>query len=146
MDGNAAMDELNKEGVLKFEVNGTEVELSKDDLLIDIAKKEGFEAAADGDVTVVMDTRLTDELIEEGFVNELISKLQNMRKDSGFEVMDRIRIYVDGNEKITGIIRKNEEAMKQKLLADSFEFGQTNASAKENSINGEKVTLGVEKV
>ncbi|MBR3307214.1 MAG: isoleucine--tRNA ligase [Lachnospiraceae bacterium] len=146
VDGNAAMDTLKSEGALKFEVNGTEVSLAEEDLLIAIAQKEGYEAAADGDVTVVMDCNLTDELIEEGFVNELISKLQNMRKDSGFEVMDRIRVYVDGNDRIAGFFKNNEESMKTKLLADTVEYGKTCAASKENNINGETVMLGVEKV
>ena len=93
-----------------------------------------------------MDTNLSDELIEEGFVNELISKFQNMRKDSGFEVMDRINVYVSGNERIEAIMKKNEEAMATKLLADSVNYDKANASAAEYTINGEKVTLGVEKV
>ena len=146
VDGNAAMDTLKSEGALKFDVNGTEVALSEEDLLISIAQKEGFEASADGDVTVVMDTNLSEELIEEGFVNELISKFQNMRKDSGFEVMDRINVYVSGNERIAAIMKKNEEAMATKLLADSVNYDKANASAAEYTINGEKVTLGVEKV
>ena len=146
VDGNAAMDTLKSEGALKFEVNGTEVSQAEEDLLIAIAQKEGYEAAADGDVTVVMDCNLTDELIEEGFVNELISKLQNMRKDSGFEVMDRIRVYVDGNDRIAGFFKNNEESMKTKLLADTVEYGKTCAASKENNINGETVMLGVEKV
>ncbi len=146
VDGNAAMDTLKSEGALKFDVNGTEVALAEEDLLISIAQKEGFEASADGDVTVVMDTNLSEELIEEGFVNELISKFQNMRKDSGFEVMDRIRVYVSGNERIAAIMKKNEEAMATKLLADSIEYDKANAAAAEYTINGEKVTLGVEKV
>ena len=146
VDGNAAMDTLKSEGALKFDVNGTEVALAEEDLLISIAQKEGFEASADGDVTVVMDTNLSDELIEEGFVNELISKFQNMRKDSGFEVMDRINVYVSGNERIEAIMKKNEEAMATKLLADSVNYDKANASAAEYTINGEKVTLGVEKV
>ena len=96
LDGNAAMDELNEKGVLHFEVDGEAVDLTKDDLLIDMAQMEGYVSEGDGDVTVVLDTNLTPELLEEGFVREIISKIQTMRKEAGFEVMDRIAVSVRG--------------------------------------------------
>ena len=100
IDGNAAMDELKANGVITFDVNGTEVKLAEEDLLIDISQKEGYVTEADNTVTVVLDTNLTDALVEEGFVYEVISKVQTMRKDSDFEVMDHITVYVSGNDKI----------------------------------------------
>ena len=145
VDGNAAMDELNKNGAIKFAVNGEEVTLDKDDLLIETAQVEGFQTESDFGITVVLDTRLTDELIEEGFVREIISKIQTMRKDSGFEVMDNINIYVDGNEKIAAIMERNAEEIKGDVLALAINFGSKTENSKEWNINGEKVSLGVEK-
>ena len=145
LDGNAAMDELNEKGTLHFEVNGEAVELTKDDLLIDMAQMEGYVSEGDGDVTVVLDTNLTPELLEEGFVREIISKIQTMRKEAGFEVMDRIAVSYQGNEKIAGIFKKNEAIIKAEVLADEILEEQTIGYVKEWSINGEQVTLGVEK-
>ena len=145
LDGNAAMDELNEKGALHFEVNGEAVELTKDDLLIDMAQMEGYVSEGDGDVTVVLDTNLTPELLEEGFVREIISKIQTMRKEAGFEVMDRIAVSYQGNEKIAGIFKKNEAIIKAEVLADEILEEQTVGYVKEWSINGEQVTLGVEK-
>ena len=145
LDGNAAMDELNEKGVLHFEVNGEAVDLTKDDLLIDMAQMEGYVSEGDGDVTVVLDTNLTPELLEEGFVREIISKIQTMRKEAGFEVMDRIAVSYQGNEKIAGIFKKNEAIIKAEVLADEILEEQTVGYVKEWSINGEQVTLGVEK-
>ena len=145
LDGNAAMDELNEKGVLHFEVNGEAVDLTKDDLLIDMAQMEGYVSEGDGDVTVVLDTNLTPELLEEGFVREIISKIQTMRKEAGFEVMDRIAVSYQGNEKIAGIFKKNEAIIKAEVLADEILEEQTIGYVKEWSINGEQVTLGVEK-
>ncbi len=145
LDGNAAMDELNEKGALVFDVDGTEVSLTKDDLLIEMAQKPGYVSEADNYMTVVLDTNLSEELIEEGFVYEVISKIQTMRKDSGFEVMDHIRVYVSGNAKITEVITKNETAIATKVLADTFVMDQTCANSKEWNVNGENVTIGVEK-
>ena len=145
IDGNKAMDELEAAGVLKFDVDGNAIELSKDDLLIEMTKKEGFEASEDHGMTVVLDLNLTDELIEEGFAAELVSKVQTMRKDSGFEVMDHILISLNGNEKLLGIVRKNEAQIATKLLADEINSGETYDFTKEWDINGEKVTISVKK-
>ncbi len=145
LDGNAAMDELNEKGALTFEVDGTGVSLSRDDLLIEMTQKEGYVSETDNAVTVVLDTNLTDELIEEGFVYEIISKIQNMRKDSGFEVMDHIRVYVSGNERIRELITANGQIIAAKVLADGFVTDAACAGAKEWNVNGEKVTIGVEK-
>ncbi len=145
IDGNAAMDQLKTEGSLAFDVDGVEIRLAEEDLLITMAQKEGYVAEADGGVTVVMDTNLTEALIEEGFVYELISKIQTMRKDSGFEVMDHIRISFTGNDKITAIVKKNQDAITDKVLADEVLTNDCSI-AKEWNVNGEKVTIGVEKV
>ena len=146
IDGSAAMKELNEEGTLTLDINGASVVLSRDDLLIDMAQSEGFETQSDGKVTVVLDKKLTPELIEEGFVRELISKIQTMRKEAGFEVMDRIRLFVSGNERLEKIIRDNSGTIGRDVLADDFTVGGTGGYTKDWKINGEPVTLGVEKL
>ncbi len=145
IDGNAAMDTLNEEGKLTFSFDGTEVVLEKEDLLIDTAQVEGFVTEGDNYVTVVLDTNLTPELIEEGFVREIISKIQTMRKEAGFEVMNHIRVYQNGNEKISGILTKNESVIRKEVLADEIVTGRMGGYEKEWNINGETVVLGVEK-
>ena len=145
LDGNAAMDTLNETGKLTFNFDGTEVELTKDDLLIDTAQMEGFVSEGDNTVTVVLDTNLTPELIEEGLVREIISKIQTMRKEAGFEVMNHIALYASGNERIAQILEKYGDEIKEDVLADSILEGQTGGYTKEWNINGETVTLGVEK-
>ena len=124
LDGNEAMDTLKVEGALKFDVNGTEVVLTEEDLLIEMTQKEGYVSEADQTVTVVLDTNLTEELIEEGNVAEVISKLQTMRKDAGFEVMDHIYVYVNGNDKLAELIQKNSTVIKGKVLAESITMDQ----------------------
>ena len=146
IDGSAAMKELNEEGTLTLDINGVSVVLSRDDLLIDMAQSEGFETQSDGKVTVVLDKKLTPELIEEGFVRELISKIQTMRKEAGFEVMDRIRLFVSGNERLEKVIRDNSGTIGRDVLADDFTIGGTGGYTKDWKINGEPVTLGVEKL
>ena len=146
VDGNEAMDKLNETGVLAFDVAGVTVELTKDDLLIDVAQKEGYVTEADNVVTVVLDTNLSDELIEEGFVYEVISKIQTMRKDSGFEVMDRIKVSICGNDKIADVVMRNKAAISEKVLAQSIDKDATVANMKEWNVNGETVTIGVEKI
>ena len=145
IDGNAAMDELNATGVLKLDVNGQEIELFKEDLLIDTAQIEGYESVNDNGITVVLDTNLTPELLEEGFVREIISKIQTMRKEAGFEVMDKINIYVDKNDKVIEILQRNKEEITSEVLANEVIFGKINGYCKEWNINGENVELGVEK-
>ena len=146
MDGSAAMDALNEEGALRFDADGTAVELTKDDLLIDTAQKDGYVSQEDGTCTVVLDTNLTPELIEEGYVAELISKIQTMRKESGFEVMDRIRVSITGNDKLYAVSKDNETAIKSKVLAEEIRQDVTLPGSKEWDINGEKVSIGVEKL
>ena len=145
VDGNTAMDELNEKGQLTFDFDGETVELTKDDLLIEIAQTEGFESGNDGDITVVLDTNLTPELVEEGFMREIISKIQTMRKEAGFEVMDKITVYSDGNDKIAELISKNEDTVKNDVLAAEIVTGKIDGYSKEWNINGENVTFGVKK-
>ena len=145
LDGNAAMDELNADGALKFDVDGVAVELTKDDLLIDMAQKEGYVSQEDNRMTVVLDTNLTPELVEEGFVYEIISKIQTMRKESGFEVTDHIRVSINGNDKLSEIAQKNKEAISGKVLADELTSGAEYAVSKEWNINGENAVIAVEK-
>ena len=146
LDGNAAMDELNADGALKFDVDGVAVELTKDDLLIDMAQKEGYESQEDNKMTVVLDTNLTPELVEEGFVYEIISKIQTMRKESGFEVTDHIRVSINGNDRLSEIARKNKDAISGKVLADELTSGAEYAVSKEWNINGENAVIAVERV
>jgi len=145
VDGNAAMDELNSKGLLHFEVKGEPVDLEKDDLLIDMVQAEGYATEGDNEVTVVLDTNLTPELIEEGFVRELISKIQTMRKEAGFEVMDKIVVYEKGNDKITKICTDNKAQIISEVMATDLVSGETEGYVKEWSINGETVTLGVKR-
>ena len=145
LDGNKAMDQLNAGEPLKFDFDGTEVVLEKEDLLIDMAQVEGYVSEGDNAVTVVLDTNLSDELIEEGFVREIVSKIQTMRKEAGFEVMDKIIVNVDKNDKIKTIIEDNLDEIKSEVLADNVEFDRINGYEKEWNINGEKVTFSVEK-
>ena len=140
------MDELNNNGMLKFEDGGTGIELTKDDLLIDMTQQEGYVTQEDGDITVVLDTNLTPELIEEGYVLELISKIQTMRKDSGFEVMDRIHVALSGNDKLYDIAARNAASITGKVLADEIGRDESLANEKDWDINGENVKIGVEKL
>ena len=145
LDGNQAMDELKDKGSLTLDINGSEVVLYETDLLIDTAQIEGYVSEQDNDITVVLDTNLTPELIEEGFVRELISKVQTMRKEAGFEVMDRIRLYAADNEKILTVLKDHMDEIKDEVLADEIVLGSIAGYEKEWSINGESVRMGVEK-
>ena len=146
LDGNAAMDELRADGALKFMAGETEVSLTEEDLLIEMTQKEGYVTESDNRMTVVLDTNLTDALVEEGFVLEIISKIQTMRKEADFEVTDRIKVSFAGNEKVADIALRNKEAIAGKVLAESMETGETLAVAKEWNVNGENVTISVERV
>ena len=145
LDGNKAMDELNNSGFITLQVNGQDIRLEKADLLIEMTQMEGYVANSDKGITVVMDTNLTPELIEEGFVREIVSKIQTMRKDAGFEVMDRIKVYVSGNDRIADLMQRNAEQVKSVVLADDIIASEAEGFVKEWNINGENVTLGVEK-
>ena len=144
LDGNVAMTTLKNEGKLTFDYDGETVELTEDDLLIDMTKKDGYVSENDNNLTVVLDTNLTPELIEEGFVREIISKIQTMRKEAGFEVMDKIVVYASGNDKIQTILCDNKEAIMAEVMANDIVEGQ-DGFTKEWNINGEQVTLGVKR-
>jgi isoleucyl-tRNA synthetase len=146
INGNEAMDEINATGKLSLTLDGSEINIEKDDLLIEATQAEGYISDSDYGITVVLDTKLSEELIEEGFVREIISKLQTMRKDADFEVMDHIRISSEGNDRIKGIIERNTEVIKSEVLADDILLDKLQGYTKEWNINGEQVTLGVEKL
>ena len=145
VDGNAAMDELNAEGSLKLDVNGQEITLFREDLLIETAQIEGYVSENDNGITVVLDTNLTPELLEEGFVREIISKVQTMRKEADFEVMDRIRVTYDGSGKAEEIFAKYAGEIAGEVLANEVVKAQPSGYVKEWKINGEAVAMGVEK-
>ena len=145
LDGNAAMDEINETGSLKLDINGQEVTLFKEDLLIDTAQIEGYVSENDNGITVVLDTNLTEELLEEGFVREIISKIQTMRKEAGFEVMDKIKVTYKGSEKAEAVFAANGTQIRSEVLAVSAEKAEPAGFVKEWKINGEAVFMGVEK-
>ncbi len=146
VDGTKAMKELKAKGALTFEVSGVEISLSEEDLLIDVDQKAGFVTEADNYTTVVLDTNLTPELVEEGFVYEVISKIQTMRKEAGFEVMDHIKVSINGNAKVAEIVNANRDAISGKVLANEILTDAGLAIEKEWNVNGEKAVIGVEKV
>ncbi len=146
LDGNQSMDEINATGQLKIMLEGTEAVLDKEDLLIEAAQTEGFVSDSDHGITVVLDTNLTDALVEEGFVNEIISKIQTMRKEAGFEVMDHIRVFQSGNDRIKEILLRNAEEIKIQVLAEEMVFDQNQGYSRNWNLNGEDVVLGVEKL
>ena len=145
VDGNAAMNDLNTKGILKLDIDGNEVELTPEDVLTEMTQKEGYVSETDNGITVVLDTNLTEELLEEGFVREIISKIQTMRKEADFEVMDHITVSAENNDKLFDIIKKNEITIKNDVLADEMILGQAKGYTKEWNINGENIVLGVEK-
>ena len=144
-DGNKAYSDLKTEGALKFTVDGQDIELTEEDLLIDVVESGDYATFGDNSVTVVIDTKLTPELIEEGFVREIISKVQSMRKEADFEVTDRIKFYVDENDKILEIVQNNKDKIKAAVLADEIISGSVSGFTKEWNINGEAVKFGVER-
>ena len=145
LDGHAAMKSLNDTGSVDFEFDGEKVSLGREDLLIETAKNDDFVTEADNKTTVVLDIRLSEELIEEGFVRELISKVQTMRKEAGFEVVDHIVLSQSGNERIAEIIRKNETVIKNDTLADEIVYNNVDGYTKDWNLNGENTSLGVSK-
>ena len=146
LDGNAAMKELKESGSIRLDIDGTEVVLAEEDLLIETQQSEGFVTETNGEISVVLDLNLTPELIEEGFVRELISKIQNMRKEAGFEVMDRIRVSVTDNQKMEELFKKYEKDILGDVMAAEAVYGKTVGFGKDWNINGEHVALGVEKL
>ncbi len=145
LDGNAAMNELKTKGAITLHFDGAEVVLAEEDLLIEVARTEGYVTETNGDISVVLDTKLTPELLEEGFVRELVSKIQTMRKEAGFEVMDKIRVSAKDNDKIVAVLAKFKKEILSEVMADEFVPGSVSGYTKEWNINGETVTLGVEK-
>ena len=146
IDGNAAKAELDANGKIVFEVDGDTIELLEEDLLIQMIKMEGYVTEQDKNVTVVLDTNLTAELIEEGFVREIISKIQTMRKEAGFEVTDKIVISAENSVKIAEIIDKNRQMIQNDVLCERIVLEKAQGYTKEWNINGENVILGVEKL
>ena len=146
IDGSKAMADLKANGVLVLDIDGNKVELTEEDLLIETAQTEGYVTESDGETSVVLDTNLTEELLEEGFVREIISKVQTMRKEAGFEVMDKIRIFVKDNDKIMNLMNSHAEEIKAEVLAQDIALGEMDGYTKEWSINKEQVTLGVSKI
>ena len=145
LDGNAAMASLKADGVLRLPEVDASIELSEEDLLIAMTQKDGYVTENDPSMTVVLDTNLTEELLEEGFVREIISKIQTMRKEADFEVMDQIAVYYQGPEKVNSIFTKNCDTIKKEVLATEITSGDQGEYKKEWNINGETVTLGVSK-
>ena len=146
INGTEAMNELRSTGLLTLDIDGNKAELSEEDLLIETAQTEGYVTEADGDISVVLDTNLTPELIEEGFVREIVSKVQTMRKEAGFEVMDKIHIYAKDNDKILELMKKHKEEIMSEVLAEDMTLGTTDGYVKEWNINKEPVVLGVAKM
>ena len=145
LDGHKAMQELNTDGALNFDFDGEKVVLGREDLLIETAKNDNFVTEADNKVTVVLDIRLDNALLEEGFVRELISKIQTMRKEAGFEVVDHIVLSQSGNDRIAEIIKKNEAVIKNDTLADEIVYNNVEGYTKDWNLNGEHTSLGVSK-
>ncbi len=145
IDGNAAMDELNETGTLKLALSTGEAVLEKDDLLIEVAQVEGYESTSDYGITVVLDLHLDQDLLEEGIIREMVSKIQTMRKEADFEVMDMITIFVDGSEKILDILGRKKDLMLRDVMATDVVLGSTDGISKAWDINGENVTIGIKK-
>ena len=145
LDGQKAMAELKSAGKIVLDLDGQEAVFEEEDLLIDTARLEGYVSEGDNTVTVVLDTNLSEALIEEGFVREIISKVQTMRKEAGFEVMDKITVFVKDNDKITELVKKNRDQILSEVMAEDTVFGSTDGYEKEWSINKEKVVLAVKK-
>ena len=146
LDGSAAKKQLDNEGFVAVPMSDGEVQLTAEELLIDAAQKEGFTSVSDRGLTVVLDTALTEELIEEGFVREIVSKLQSMRKDAGFHVTDHIEVYQQGSEKVAAVLQANESAILSDVLGEACHYGALEGYTAEWDINGEAVTLGVRRV
>jgi len=143
IDGNATKASLEQKGFFTLDLSTTSIELKEEDVLIETSQKEGFASLSEGDIAVVLYTHLTDELIEEGFVREIISKIQNMRKEADFNITDKITIYVNGNQKIASLIKENQSEISTEVLASSIVYDSIDGLAKEWNINGQIVTLGV---
>ena len=145
LDGNAAKNQLDSEGILTISLEDGNIDLTAEDLLIDVKQMEGYETVSDNGITVVIDTNLSEDLIREGFVREIISKIQTMRKEADFNVTDHICVYQQGNDKIKAIMSEHMDTVKGEVMADAVELDCLDGFTKEWNINGEHVTLGVKK-
>jgi len=143
LDGSKAKKELDTNGVLTIMLEDGEIKLTEEELLIEAAQAKGYESLSDRGVTVAINTTLTDELIEEGFVREIISKIQSMRKEADFDVSDHIVLYQNGNDKLAEIIRRNQNDIKHDVLADKIKFGELDGFTMEWNVNGENCSFGV---
>ena len=146
LDGSAAKKELDATGVLQLSLPDGDIALTAEELLIETAQKEGYTSVSDRGVTVVLDTALTEELIREGFVREIISKLQTMRKEAGFNVTDHIQVYCQGSEKVRQVLEENQEAILHDVLGDACHFDALEGYTAQQDVNGETVTFGVKRV
>ncbi len=146
LDGAAAKKQLDQEGALKLALPDGEISLTEEELLIETTQKEGYTSVSDRGLTVVLDTALTEELIEEGFVREIVSKVQSMRKDAGFKVTDHIRLYHQGSAKVEAVLQKNQEEILADVLGESCQYGQLAGYTAEWDVNGEKTRFGVERI
>ena len=146
LDGAKAKKELDENGALKLQLSDGEISLTAEELLIETAQKEGFTSMSDRGLTVVLDTNLTEELIEEGFVREIVSKLQSMRKDAGFVVTDHIEVYQDGNDRIAEILQKNQQSILGDVLGEALHCGALDGYTAQWDVNGEQTSFGVKKV
>ena len=146
LDGSAAKKELDATGALKLSLPDGDIELTAEELLIETAQKEGYTSVSDRGVTVVLDTALTQELIQEGFVREIISKLQTMRKEAGFNVTDHIEVYCQGSEKVRQVLEENQEAILHDVLGNACRFDVLDGYTAQQDVNGEAVTFGVKRV
>ena len=147
VDGNAAKSQLDNEGILTLPLSdGSTVELAVEDLLIDVKKMEGYETVADNNIMVVIDTNLTEDLLREGFVREIISKIQTMRKEADFNVTDHIVVYQQGNDAVKAVMEEHGAEICGEVMADAVVTDQMDGFSKEWNINGEHVTLGVKRV
>ena len=146
LDGSAAKKELDSTGSLKLSLASGEVELAPEELLIDTAQKEGYTSVSDRGLTVVLDTALNDQLIEEGFVREIVSKLQSMRKDAGFNVTDHIEVYCQGNEKVAQVFADNQDSILHDVLGNACHMDTLDGYTASWDVNGQQVTFGVKRV
>ena len=146
LDGAAAKKELDTTGLLKLALSDGEIELTAEELLIETAQKEGYTSVSDRGLTVVLDTTLTQALIDEGFVREITSKLQTMRKEAGFNVTDHIEVYCQGSEKVAQVLRENQQSILHDVLGEACHFGILEGYTAQQDVNGETVTFGVKRV
>ena len=145
-DANKLLSDLNKNGKVEIVSGDFKAELTKDDILVEAAKKGGYVTALEGSTVVVLDTNITEELKEEGFMREVIARVQNMRKEADFEVMDLIKIYIKSDDAIKSLISKNEKMVTGDCMAKEIIYDNTSGFVKDWEIDGKSLTIGVEKI